>query len=252
MGSVAAFAGGSYTFWKKVVVPARKWMGEWMDLVRELRPRDGGSPLYDRIAALQASLGLVRNLQRAQMTYDGRARFEVDAKGTCVWVNREFCLVTGSTESENFGFGWHNILHPEDAERFLRDWQSAFEGCRDLRGVYMLANSQLGDPPPPFDLTVTVFRDDAGRLLGGLGLLEPHRVGGGEYMQIAASEVTPARGTRIPAAAVREPTGPHRLQDRGPRSVSGVTPVSVDAAPKRKTIPPGAWSPPGPPPLPKK
>jgi PAS domain-containing protein len=231
IGGITGGIATAWAAWNKGLKPLKDWVIENLAQIREMRaahPRllkavrelepNGGQSIYDTIRQIQSEMSLLRSLLRAQMANDGRAHFEVSANGTCTWVNREFCLLTASTESENIGLGWHNIIHPDDGERFYRDWKNAMESVRDLRGVYMLANTALGEPPPLFDLTITVFHRDNGAPLGGLGVLEPHRLGG-EYIQVNDAGRTPTRVMAIPTSAVREPTGSHRLvPDRGSRT----------------------------------
>ena len=65
--------------------------------------------------------------------------------GSCTWLNKRWYEFTGQTESEALGFGWTNVVHPDDQEQskavFLdaNAKQIAFDliyRLRDKNGIY--------------------------------------------------------------------------------------------------------------------
>ena len=56
--------------------------------------------------------------------------YAVDAKGNCIFSNRNFQSLTGLTPNQLTGTGWTNALHPEDRARVLGDWRAAADAHR--------------------------------------------------------------------------------------------------------------------------
>lgn len=51
--------------------------------------------------------------------------FRTDGAGRCIYVNQQWCDVTGLTPELAFGQGWMGILHPVDRARVSRRWEQA-------------------------------------------------------------------------------------------------------------------------------
>jgi len=49
--------------------------------------------------------------------------FQTDATGRCTYTNERWREISGQSLEESLGFGWNQVLHPEDRERVLREWQ---------------------------------------------------------------------------------------------------------------------------------
>lgn len=49
-----------------------------------------------------------------------------DEKGACDWVNRPWLEFRGRTQDEEHGTGWHEGLHPDDAQRWLTTYEEHF------------------------------------------------------------------------------------------------------------------------------
>lgn len=57
--------------------------------------------------------------------------FVSNAEGQCVYVNERWCELAGLTGEHALGDGWMAALHPDDAERVLREWAQASGDGRD-------------------------------------------------------------------------------------------------------------------------
>ena len=51
--------------------------------------------------------------------------FVSDVGGSCVWVNKRWCELTGLTPEQALGDGWARALHPADAPRVRAEWARA-------------------------------------------------------------------------------------------------------------------------------
>ncbi len=51
--------------------------------------------------------------------------FRADEHGRVNYVNRHWCIMTGLSEDESLGDGWHLAIHPEDCERTVLEWNEA-------------------------------------------------------------------------------------------------------------------------------
>jgi PAS domain S-box-containing protein len=71
---------------------------------------------------LQASEQRYRSLSEAMP----QIVWATDANGSHFYYNQRWYEYTGLTEEESLGFGFAHALHPEDRERTLKRWQSAW------------------------------------------------------------------------------------------------------------------------------
>src|SRR5690606_2895760 len=84
----------------------------------------GATAVTDRERALQA-------YRRSQSRFRTVARvvpvalFQTDAAGRCVYVNRQWTMLSGLTSEQSMGMGWLAALHPEDRERVAAGWAQA-------------------------------------------------------------------------------------------------------------------------------
>lgn len=60
---------------------------------------------------------------RALSEFSPMGIFEADADGRNIYSNRYFCDMLGGSADELRGFGWTNMLHPEDLESVLNSWK---------------------------------------------------------------------------------------------------------------------------------
>ncbi|WP_298721547.1 GGDEF domain-containing protein [uncultured Oceanisphaera sp.] len=60
---------------------------------------------------------------RALSEFSPMGIFESDASGRNIYSNRYFCDMLGASADKLRGFGWTDMLHPEDLESVLSSWQ---------------------------------------------------------------------------------------------------------------------------------
>jgi PAS domain S-box-containing protein len=66
--------------------------------------------------------------------------YETDAKGQCVYTNRQWSEISGLGARESLGFGWKRVLHPDYREKRFEGWNTASR--HGIAWEYRLLNSR--------------------------------------------------------------------------------------------------------------
>ncbi len=61
--------------------------------------------------------------------------------GKCSYLSKQWYSFTGQKPSEALGFGWINVVHPDDRERILKIYQQTNEGHDPFYAEYRLRNA---------------------------------------------------------------------------------------------------------------
>jgi PAS domain S-box-containing protein len=56
-----------------------------------------------------------------------------DEQHRCTYLSKSWCAFTGQSEADGLGFGWSNVVHPDDREAVYREFVRAAEERRTLR-----------------------------------------------------------------------------------------------------------------------
>ncbi len=93
--------------------------------------------------------------------------FLTDARGACLYVNKQWQRMTGLDQEQAAGTGWTTALHEDDAAAVSRAWQNFTEGGPDFAMEYRFVC-------PDGHLTwvastAVAFRNDADRVAGFMG-----------------------------------------------------------------------------------
>ncbi len=59
--------------------------------------------------------------------------FRLNADSECVYVNDRWCEIAGLSANQAFGSNWINSVHPEDREKFSREWRRAIFKNREFK-----------------------------------------------------------------------------------------------------------------------
>lgn len=65
-----------------------------------------------------------------------------DAAGAFTYFNQRWMDYTGYTLAQSLGTTWHSVVHPNDAQRFLEQWQSALQLGMPIRTECRLRRAQ--------------------------------------------------------------------------------------------------------------
>ncbi|MCW8088492.1 bifunctional diguanylate cyclase/phosphodiesterase [Sabulicella glaciei] len=67
-----------------------------------------------------------------------------DASGALTFINQHWQETTGQPNTEALGFGWLEMVHPEDRERVAAEYRKASAECRPYQAEYRLKRAQGG------------------------------------------------------------------------------------------------------------
>ena len=134
---------------------------------KELVPNGGGS-VKDKVNAIAEKMLFHEQARRllVDMTTD-IAYYECGPDGNCVYVNREWCLITGLTPEEAEGSGWVGGIHPDDRERVIEQWGIAVESGAEFAADYRMIDRN-GVATPVHGIA-RIIRTEDGQVVGMLG-----------------------------------------------------------------------------------
>lgn len=64
--------------------------------------------------------------------------FYTDLEGNFLFVNEQWCKITGLTADESLGNGWMGALHQDDLTRVLKEWADAVKGKKTFQSEFRL------------------------------------------------------------------------------------------------------------------
>ncbi|AMW28057.1 PAS domain S-box protein [Arthrospira platensis] len=87
--------------------------------------------------------------------------FRTDKEGDCIYVNEEYCQMTGRIPGETIGLSWQISVHPEDSDRINEAWKQTQANHHPFKEEYRLeaGENQLwvfGQIVPEFSVEETV------------------------------------------------------------------------------------------------
>lgn len=95
--------------------------------------------------------------------------FYTDAQGRCLYVNRQWCSMTGLLRSETHGDGWAQALHPDDRDRIIGRWHESISTGAPFHEEYRFLRTD-GQTTWVFCQCV-VIRDEKSAVAGYVGTL---------------------------------------------------------------------------------
>ena len=112
----------------------------------EITPNHGSS-IKDKVVAIESKLEentkMTKQIShRQRWILDNRDEpiFESDPLGNCTWVNDKYCRLSGHDIGFFLGNGWRNIVHEDDRERIVSEWNSAITDKRDSHISFRLVD----------------------------------------------------------------------------------------------------------------
>ncbi|MBD3298361.1 MAG: PAS domain S-box protein [candidate division Zixibacteria bacterium] len=95
--------------------------------------------------------------------------FELDPKGSCLYVNERWCQMTGLRADEVSGSNLTAVIHPEDQERITAEWREALETKGEYSGEFRF-KTPTGQVTWMFAVSLALKGDD-GQISGYLGTI---------------------------------------------------------------------------------
>jgi diguanylate cyclase (GGDEF)-like protein/PAS domain S-box-containing protein len=93
--------------------------------------------------------------------------FVASPSGAYEYVNESWCELAGLPGERALGGGWEAALHPEDADRVIRGWESAVVAGADSMEEYRFLKTD--GSASRVESHVTAMHDEAGVLIGWVG-----------------------------------------------------------------------------------
>jgi PAS domain S-box-containing protein len=122
------------------------WIVNNVSLIRD----QSGTPLYymgvcqDITSRRQAQEALRESEERFRNMAEasGILIAQTDQEGNAIYFNQEWLKLTGRTPQELVDYGWADLFHPDDRDRFVADYQRAFRERQVLRREFRLRGAQ--------------------------------------------------------------------------------------------------------------
>ena len=62
--------------------------------------------------------------------------FHADSHGSVIYTNAAWHKISGLPPEKTLGYGWTDIVHPDDRERVVGAWKSTTDSGRDFDTTY--------------------------------------------------------------------------------------------------------------------
>lgn len=145
VGQIGVLATAALAVWsvtKKPWVAVRAWLKKTDDAIAKVSVMsaalgpNGGSSLYDKITATEARSQI--SGVRIDWLFDqfDRPIFEFAPDGTNVRINAAFANQFGYAPADMLGQKWVGMIHPEDRERVMTEWEHALADQRMFESQY--------------------------------------------------------------------------------------------------------------------
>ena len=108
--------------------------------------------------------------------------YESDHEGKCVYVNSQWCRITGQTSEEAMGYGWLQAIHPDDRPEVWQRWAEAVRRGLPTGGRYRCVRP--GGEIAWVRAQSVVLRNSDGEPIGRVGAIRDVT----EYMQARAEQ----------------------------------------------------------------
>jgi len=114
----------------------------------EITPNHGSS-IKDKVVAIESRLEentkMTKQIShRQRWILDNREEpiLESDSLGNFTWVNDKYCRLSGHDIAFFLGNGWRNIVHEDDRERIVSEWNGAITDKRDSHISFRLVTRE--------------------------------------------------------------------------------------------------------------
>lgn len=158
---------------KKWVAPLKnRWdnLNKIGDIYYTLGP-NGGKSLYDKIVNIDNRLARAEVRSKSLITALDIAEWQSDINGNCLYVNPAACQLLSRSPEDFLGRNWVNVIHPDDREEVIQEWDQAVKERRTFMGKYRWLHSD-GESIRIKAVGHPVF-DSGNNLIGWLAVVQP-------------------------------------------------------------------------------
>lgn len=177
LGQVAAAltaAGVVYRFVVRPFISSLRKISAVYDKVDKLAgefQRNGGGSLRDAIDRIETATLKQDERQKILLGIVPFGITETTPDGKLIFANRTYLRWTEREEREVFGDGWINVIHPEDRDRVIEEWELACSQRRAYEGHYRMI-SLSGATFPVYCRALPMYADPLRiRILGYIAIL---------------------------------------------------------------------------------
>lgn len=135
--------------------------------VKEQVTPNGGKSMADKINKVLAEL---LSYRQAIMDLMPEPMFKSKPNGQCTWVNIAYEDKFGISKDIAAGFGWLEVIHPDDRIRVKMEWLSAVHDQRVFDSNYRMRNRVTGVEFNIHGRAVPVV-DDSGGIVSYIGMI---------------------------------------------------------------------------------
>lgn len=105
---------------------------------------------------INTTTNITDRIRMEQAVEESESRFRLMAEGTKIYIamsdesgkatyfNQSWCILTGRSVEDLEAFGWLDLLHPEDKDRYLNLYMDAFKARCSFHGDFRILNKDGG------------------------------------------------------------------------------------------------------------
>lgn len=108
-----------------------------LDIAAQFRP-NGGNSLKDVLNKIEHRLNASDERMLALLRASANAYFESDCDGYYLWVNRQWCELTGMMPEDAAGMGWISAVHVDDQVKVSDHWRLCVDQRREFNMEYRI------------------------------------------------------------------------------------------------------------------
>ena len=108
-----------------------------LGITKEFRP-NGGNSLRDVLNKMEHRMNISDERVLALLRASANAYFESDCDGCYLWVNRQWCELTGMVPEDATGMGWISSVHVEDQVKVSDHWRMCISQHREFSMEYRI------------------------------------------------------------------------------------------------------------------
>lgn len=139
--------------------------------------RNGGGSTKDIVVKTYNICKEFQERDEIHFYLDQQAKFECDANGYTIKLNKKLLEILGVLEEQGLGYGWVGQLIEADKQRVLREWEEAIVTNSEFSSVYTFINRITGAKTKVKGTAVFKRNEDKEitLVIGALEILEEHQ-----------------------------------------------------------------------------
>ena len=129
----------------QVAEEAKKSIEEISKVSKYELGRNGGGSTKDIVIKTYNICKEFQDRDEVNFYLDSQPKYECDANGYAVKLNKKLLDIMGMSEDEGLGYGWVSRLIEADRMRVLREWEESVKTNSEFNSVYTFVNKITGD-----------------------------------------------------------------------------------------------------------